>query len=598
MFTRKDFTVLLLMLLICAVHCSGFGSAVFAQGEMAVTETAGTEFRLENQLSLEDIQALNDGKAEVFTHDGAVTFIDGTCTSDPVNSMEEAAQVILSVIGLLGGDERTLLEPWRTLNDTNGNIYYVFRQMYAGVTVTGGAVKLVTDKSGTMTALVSILASELPEAEESVGITAAEAEQIVLDHMKEAGYESVYLLEDTTDMMILPVVLSVEEAEASVEGNANRFVWAVYTENPKGGFGSNSELPYLAHYVTMAGEFLYSLATIRPGDAAGSVGFDSAYIFEFMEPADYTGDVDLSDGTEMEISVTLMRDKRTGMYYLGNIERQIVVADCYEFLYNHGRVVLEYSPDNLEWDQIGLLSLYNYCRAWDYYKAIGWIGGDGQGTPIMILNNYCDKDHLQVNNAAFMGNYLGWSLFAASRANDYSQCLDVIAHEFTHCVTDAVMTYNSYVNDYGAINEAMSDIQGEIADQMYNEKEEGKWVLGDQSITPVRSMSDPQYFNQPEYSWDLHYKPAVSVPTLINDYGGVHSNSSLLNNVAYHLIEDGRMSLEDLLVRCGLCNGPGDGLCPAERTAPLGIENAGIGDLSGYVAAGYRCDPTGRRYDA
>ena len=50
--------------------------------------------------------------------------------------------------------------------------------------------------------------------------------------------------------------------------------------------------------------------------------------------------------------------------------------------------------------------------------------------------------------------------FAASRINDFSQCLDVIAHEFTHCVTASLMTYNSYTTDYGAINEAMSDIQG------------------------------------------------------------------------------------------------------------------------------------------
>ncbi len=113
-----------------------------------------------------------------------------------------------------------------------------------------------------------------------------------------------------------------------------------------------------------------------------------------MEPADYTGYVDFSDGTEREISVTVMRDKRTGMYYLGNIERKIVVADCWEFLYNNGTVKLYSSPDNLEWDQVGLLSLYNYCRAYDYYKEIGWIGGNGLETPIMILNNYLSLIHI------------------------------------------------------------------------------------------------------------------------------------------------------------------------------------------------------------
>ena len=164
----------------------------------------------------------------------------------------------------------------------------------------------------------------------------------------------------------------------------------------------------------------------------------------------------------------------------------------------------------------------------------------------MILNNYCDENHVQVDNAAFMGNYLGWSLFAASIKNDFSQCLDVIAHEFTHCVTGSVMTYNSYMNDFGAINEGMSDIQGEIAEQMMdNVDEKSLWVLGNNSLTPVRSMSNPHRYQQPEFSWDLYYKPKVQTPTVINDFGGVHTNSSLLNNVAYRLIAEGGMSLEE-----------------------------------------------------
>ena len=532
----------LFILTVCLLLCAGTGNAVVAQTEKETAVSAGTEFSLENQLSLEDLQALNDGKAEVFTHGDAVTFVDGTCTSDPVKNMDDAAQVVLSMIGLLGGDERTLLEPWRTLTDTNGNIYYVFRQMYAGVTVTGGAVKVITDAEGKMISLSSSLESELPDEEASAGISAGEAEAIVLEHEAEAGL-SVGLIGDKTDMIILPLFLSIDDEDDAID--INRFVWVVYTDNPAADFMSSSELPYLAHYVTMDGEYLYSLETVYPGDTAGSVGFDTSYVFEFMEPADYIGYVDLSDGTEMEISVTVMRDKRTGMYYLGNIERQIVVADCYEFMFNHGRVVLEYSPDNLEWDQVGLLSLYNYCRAWDYYNEIGWFGGDGKGTPIMILNDFRDINHMQLNNAAFMGNILGWSVFGASRANDYSQCLDVIAHEFTHCVTDAVMTYNSYMNDYGAINEAMSDIQGQICEMMYGATTDESWIVADRSLSAIRSMSDPHLFGQPEYTWDLYYKPRVLTPTLVNDQGGVHSNSSLLNNVAYRLVTDGGMSLEE-----------------------------------------------------
>ena len=525
------------VLIMFGVLSTGNVSSVFAQGGIAVIEST-----LENQLTREDLQAMNGNDVQIFEHDGRVTFVAGKCTEEPVRSMDDAGNVIVSMITLLGGDLKTQFIPWRNLTDANGNKYFVFEQLYAGTTVVGGAVKVITDPDGNMIGFSSSIETELPEVAESIGITAEEAERIVIKHAEESGQPVPNVIEGLTDKMILPTILSID---VDAEENPSRFVWVVYTDNPESPVNRNSELPYLAHYVTMNGEYLYSLETIMPGDTAGSTGFDTEYVFLHMEPAEYTGYVDLSDGTEMEVTVNVMRDKYTGMYYLGDIERKIVVAKCYDFLYNGGKVVLESSPDNLAWDQVGLLSLYNYSRAYDYYKAIGWIGGDGLGTPIMILNDFQDENHVQVDNAAFVGNYLGWSLFLSSYANDFSQCLDVIAHEFTHCVTDAVMTYNSYLNDFGAINEGMSDIQGKICEMMADGKENVSWLIGDKSKTAIRSLEKPRLYSQPEFSWDLYYVPNVKTPTETNDRGGVHTNSSLLSTVAYRLIEKGGMSLED-----------------------------------------------------
>ncbi len=517
----------------------------FTTADQAYAQDAGSGSGLTGQLTLEELQALNDGKAEVYVHDGHVTFVDGTCAAGQVKSVEDAEKVVDSMIGLLGGDARTRFEFWRELTDASGNRYYVFQQMYANTTVLGGAVKVITDAEGNMAGLTSSIEKELPDAEESDGITAEEAEQIALQHLADSNHPEAEIIEGKSAKMILPVFLSMAEIEEAAEADSSRFVWVVYTNNPEKFLRSGFGLPYLAHYVTMDGEYLYSLETIYPGDTAGGSGFDSAYVFEFMEPADYTGYVDLSDGSEMELTVTVMRDKRTGMYYLGNIERKIVVADCYEFLYDDDRVVLESSPDNMEWDQVGLLAFYNMCKAYDYYREIGWIGGDGNGTPIMILNNIVDENRVTINNAAFFGNYLGWSIFGVSYANDLTQALDVIAHEFTHCVTHSVMTYNSYMNDYGAINESISDIHGQICDLMDGNTADTEWMIGDKSVLTIRNMSDPNACQQPAYSWDIYYTPAVRTPTMINDNGGVHSNSSLLNSVAYRLVNDGGMSLEE-----------------------------------------------------
>ena len=528
----------MLMILMAAVMLWTAAGAAAAEGL-----TSSRDFTL----TLEDLKTLNGDDLRVYQENGKVTFVDGTCFPGPVANQEDAQAVVAAMTPLLTGGPAAQFEPWSVQKDPNGNIYYVFQQVQEDILVQGGAVKVITDRDGKMLGLTGSVISDLPDPEtenNAAALTAEQAEELALAYAQEHLKGNPTLVENVTEKIILPIDREVDIEQDDIP---SRYVWVVYTTNPSGSL-SSGDLPYLAHYITLNGEYLYSLPTLIPGDQAGSAGYDASYVFQFMEPAEYTGYVDLSDGTEKEITVSVMRDTRTGMYYLGNIEHQIVVADCWEFLYNHGRVVLEYSPDNREWDQTSLLSLYQYCRAWDYYNAIGWKGGDGVNTPIIVLKDYCDEEHQPIDNAAYAGKFYGWQAFLSSSANDFSQCLDVCAHEFTHCVTGALMTYNSYTNDYGAINEAISDIQGNLCEMMLGDTEDTTWILGENSSNPVRSMSDPHRYHQPEYVWDVYYKAGVLEPTDVNDRGGVHTNSSLLNRIAWLLCTQGGMSLEDARV--------------------------------------------------
>lgn len=543
-------------------------------------ETGQPVFRIDGveQLTETDIQILNRGTAKIHTRGGRAVFVEGTCAKGPVRDMDDAGKVVRSMIRLMGGEQGTELEPWREITDPAGNRYYIFQQMEGDTTVLGGAVKVITDAEDRMLGLTASLITGLPDSAAAEGITAEAAEELTLKHRKvKAGTE---LVPGKTQRIILPVALELD-VEAETMDENSRFVWAVYTTNPD----NQTEMPYLAHYVTMQGEYLYSMPAILPGDKASQTGYPAEYAFKFMEPVDYTGDVDLSDGTEKEIAVTLMRDTRTGTYYLGNIERRIAVADCWEFLYNEGRVDMLSSEDNREWEQKALLSLYNYCRAYDYYRDIGWIGADGLGTPILILNNFCDREHRPVDNAAFAGQYYGWQIFLSSRANDLAQCLDVLAHEFTHCVTQTTMTYNDYMNDRGAINEAISDIQGNICEMMSGATEDETWKIGENAKETVRSMSDPHRYGQPEHTWDLYYDDHVTTPTAVNDQGGVHTNSSLLNRVAWMLCEKGGMSLQEarafwFAADCAMT--PGTDYSQLTVILPFVLEHMG---MSAYAAS-------------
>lgn len=59
------------------------------------------------------------------------------------------------------------------------------------------------------------------------------------------------------------------------------------------------------------------------------------------------------------------------------------------------------------------------------------------------------------------------------------------------------------------------------------------WLLQENSDDIIRSMSDPNKYEQPAYVWDRYYVPKANEATENNDEGGVHTNSSLLNLIAW-----------------------------------------------------------------
>ena len=191
----KKIVRVLATLLALILAMSGMAATVLAE---AVQQAAQTT------LTLEDLNKLNGGAAKVYTRDDRVTFVDGTCTDGPVADMTDAASVVNAMIPLMGGDARTQFEPWRTLTDTNGNRYYVFQQMYAGVTVSGGAAKVVTDRDGRMLGLVCSVETELPETGNAEGITAEQAEKQVVAHAQEVQGQTLEVLEGHTDKIVLP----------------------------------------------------------------------------------------------------------------------------------------------------------------------------------------------------------------------------------------------------------------------------------------------------------------------------------------------------------------------------------------------------------
>jgi hypothetical protein len=111
-------------------------------------------------------------------------------------------------------------------------------------------------------------------------------------------------------------------------------------------------------------------------------------------------------------------------------------------------------------------------------------------------------------------------------AQTYAASLDVIAHEMTHGVTSHSANL-VYEGQSGALNEALSDIFGEMAEADFYGVND--WQIGSQIGGAIRSMNNPGAFGDPA-------KMSQFVHTT-EDNGGVHTNSGIINRAFYLLAE-------------------------------------------------------------
>jgi Zn-dependent metalloprotease len=112
---------------------------------------------------------------------------------------------------------------------------------------------------------------------------------------------------------------------------------------------------------------------------------------------------------------------------------------------------------------------------------------------------------------------------------------DVAGHEITHGVTEFSANL-VYAYQPGALNESFSDIFGETIDLLNTSENEpdSRWQIGEgiAGLGPIRDMSDPTIFGDPDATDSPNYTCSAS------DNGGVHSNSGVPNK-AYFLMADG-----------------------------------------------------------
>ena len=545
---------LLAGLLLCAMLC---GCALTAAAEYGIqkedrlmaTNNMGigdwdeathrqAEAGLAAPLDEQALKAANPG-VKLLRDNGRIYMISDIAGLPAIANEMDAYRVMYSLVGLLGAPEGIDLRLWSVLTSDRMRVY-VFQQVYEGLTVVASIAKLVTDAQGNVQAVVSSLSAALPQGTGAAQINQAEAEAVVAGEISAAGNRGAVLAEYTT-RAIIPVDTDIDSDEVAPD----RLVWVVYSHNPAFEANASSDLPYLAHYVGLDGEYIRCNPVTAPGIRADRAGYPSAQAFDFMVEAEWRGEVTDGNGEKSELTVPVMRDSRTGVWYLGDPTRKIAVADFAKLVYGDGEMQMVASMENEGWNDEDLITYANMIKVWDFYANLGWKGPDGIGTPILLLRKMVMEDGESIFNAAYCGMFEGWQCFAFGENSYLGQSLDVIAHEYTHCVTSTVMDTNLYQDDLGAINEAMSDIMGNLCEMLCGATDDHEWLINEDQGTVLRSMLHPHEYGQPEYVWDVYYAPHADTPNDVNDRGGVHTNSSILNRIAARLCEEAGLPLQD-----------------------------------------------------
>ena len=512
------------------------------------------------QLTADDIVRLDNGDAElIYDEEGRVTFIRGRYSPEKVTNYEEAVESLNYVSSLLGLNKGALFFcVYQGIDYTTGYTCYLFLQRDGDVTVVNSSIKIYVDPDGYTAALSCSFNPATGIREDTAGsITAQDAERIVK--------------EKYPDQML--TIFSDATGQAGImENEQNVHVWSVFTNNPEMNSGS-SDLPFLQHFVSYSGQYLMNLpcsttkAPLLETDDA--LERRAKAMFEGYDKDTWTGEVTLHDGSRMELTVPVARSREDGRYYLMDLDRMMLVGDYREAFYGSGDIVISSSDTNSGWKDKELIAMYNIGRVYDYFADHGYRSVDGSGIPLAILSGVSEADGTEIDNAFFSGFLDGFGIFAISNINDTVECLDIMGHEFAHGITSYSMGGSSYVNDLGAINEAFSDILGNLCEltcalndlsiaqgkttgpfdvtgtSPYGSSDDPNptypdWRIGEMCGRTYRDMSNPVAYRQPAFVRDAYYcMPTGELSNATNDYGGVHENSSLLGNIAWVLNEHG-----------------------------------------------------------
>ncbi len=238
--------------------------------------------------------------------------------------------------------------------------------------------------------------------------------------------------------------------------------------------------------------------------------------------------------------------ERRGRYYLeddqaGAPPQKVFGAEGSERLPGHE--LSSDSPDR--WDEAGpaagaAVDAAGYLAAtYDYFARIhGRAGALGGGAGVRATVHFGHR----WNNAFWNGRQLAFGDGDGLQLAPLAGALDVVAHEYTHAVTQAAARLG-HSDESGAVNEAISDlfacfVEHEVRGPTAN------WTVGEEvdlvGGRGLRDLGDPHRSGGP-----AHVDEETDTA---DDRGGIHFNSLIVSHAGYLMTAGGTNAVSKLSV--------------------------------------------------
>lgn len=171
--------------------------------------------------------------------------------------------------------------------------------------------------------------------------------------------------------------------------------------------------------------------------------------------------------------------------------------------------------------------------------------------PLDVIKSANNNDTAGLpNNAIAVPSPYNFMVFGLGDGQEMNPVvgLDVTGHEYSHMVINnrnLALGGLTYEGESGALNESFADIFGTCI-EFYAKPTTANWTLGEDFILPNgnfgRSMSNPNLKQNPD---TYKGKFWINTSDLLNDHGGVHTNSGV-QNYWFYLLSQGGSGTNDL----------------------------------------------------